>query len=85
MRRVRTLNVSHYKWHVRGMLAGEPIDKKYVSMQAFLREHGGDKSPLNLDRHKVSRFRTNQTHPMWQLTVKAIKEKRQCRTVYLDC
>jgi len=85
MRRARTLNASHYKWHIHGTLAGVHINRKYLSMREFLEEYGGDKSPLNLNRHKVARLRTTmQKNPMWKLVVLPIKEKRNRQTVYFD-
>jgi hypothetical protein len=80
----RSANASHYKWHVSGVLDGIPIDKRYLSIQAFLDEYGGEKTALQLNRHKVKRFRTSQEHPLWQLVLTPIKEKRTCRTVYFS-
>jgi hypothetical protein len=52
-------NCSTYKWHVTGELAGNQIDKKYCSINIFIEEFGGDKTPLNLDKSKVTRLRKN--------------------------
>ena len=78
----RSTNASHYKWHASGELDGVQIDKRYVSIQSFLDEYGGPRTALQLNRHKIKRFRTTQKHPLWQLVLTPIKEKRACRTVY---
>jgi len=50
-------NCTTYKWHVTGEIAGNPIDKKYCSINIFLDEWGGDATVMNLDKSKVHRLR----------------------------
>lgn len=80
----RTANSTHYKWRITGTLNNQPVDKRYLSIQDFLNEFGGDKTPLHLNRHKIKRFRTKQKNPLWDLEVIPIKEKRMKHVVYLD-
>ena len=80
----RSPNVSHYKWRVVGTLDGSAIDKRYLSMQSFLDEYGGEKTVLNLNRHKVKRLRESQADTRWQLKMTQIKESRLVKRVYFD-
>ncbi len=58
-------NCSTYRWHVIGNIAGQQIDKKYCSINIFLEEFGGEKTPMNLDKSKVLRLKRK-----WQNGVK---------------
>ena len=81
----RTANSSHYKWRISGTLNGEALNRRYLSIKAFLDEYGGDRTPLQLDRHKMKRFRYQQQRdPRWSLQVIAIKEPRKKTVVYVD-
>ncbi len=59
-------NCSTYRWHVKGQIAGEEIDKKFCSINTFLDEWGGDATPMNLDKSKVLRLKRK-----WQNGVKS--------------
>ena len=50
-------NCSTYKWHVIGEIAGQTIDKKYCSINIFVDEFGGEKTPMNLNKSKVLRLK----------------------------
>ena len=80
----RSQNISHYKWRVIGTLDGIAIDKRYLSWHSFLNEYGGDKTALQLNRHKVKRLRGSQTDARWQLKITPIKESRLVKRVYFD-
>ena len=80
----RTENVSHFKWHVSGTLCDTPIEKKYLSLNQFLDEWGGDKTCMKLNRQKVNRLRINSYCPEWNLEITQIKEQRKSATVYYD-
>jgi len=53
----RGYNCSTYRLHVYGTLCGQPVDKKYCSTNEFLREFGGDKTPMELNKFKLHRLR----------------------------
>ncbi len=53
----RGYNSSQHRLHIHGELCQQPIDKKYCSLNEFIREYGGDKTPLNLYKTKVQRLR----------------------------
>ena len=57
MKTTGTYDYKHYKLHVTGTLAGTEINKKYSSLNQFIREFGGVKTPLNLNKYKVIRLR----------------------------
>jgi hypothetical protein len=76
-RKPRSVNCSHFKWHVIGTICGEPIDKKYCSLFDFLAEYGGDKTPLNLTRGKIARLRNN-----WEGQTKTVNNS--VNTAYND-
>ena len=80
----RSQNISHYKWRVIGTLDGIAIDKRYLSLHSFLDEYGGDKTTLQLNRHKVKRLRESQTDARWLLQMVPIKESRLAKRVYFD-
>jgi hypothetical protein len=80
----RSQNVSHYKWRVLGTLDGNAVDKRYLSIQNFLDEYGGQKTALNLNRHKIKRLRKSQADARWQLAITPIKESRLVKRVYFD-
>jgi hypothetical protein len=80
----RSQNVSHYKWRVLGTLDGHAVDKRYLSIQHFLDEYGGQKTALNLNRHKIKRLREGQADARWQLKITPIKESRLVKRVYFD-
>ena len=88
-RAARTENKFSYKYHVTGTINDVPIDKKYCSYSGFLQEYGGEKTPLNLDRWKLSRLihkpitkesknkETQLMKKLWKLTFKPISEPRE--------
>lgn len=80
----RSTNKTHYKWDIFGTLDNRTINKKYLSIGDFLEEYGGNKTSLRLDRYKVKRFRDGQKNELWQLDIRAIKEKRKRHTTYFD-
>jgi len=53
----RGYNCTTYRLHVHGVLCGENIDKKYCSLNEFIRDYGGDKTTMNLNKYKVLRLR----------------------------
>lgn len=53
----RGFNCSSYRLHVYGTLCGKTIDKKYCSLNEFIREYEGDKTPMNLNKFKVIRLK----------------------------
>jgi hypothetical protein len=55
-----------------------------LSLHSFLDEYGGDKTALQLNRHKVKRLRGSQTDARWQLKITPIKESRLVKRVYFD-
>ncbi len=85
-------NCAKYKWHIKGQLNGQNIDKKYCSINIFVDEYGGDKTPLNLNKSKVLRLKQKwdngkkvigkhhqsdeQYEKMWNLSFTPINEKR---------
>ena len=80
----RTANTTHYKWQITGALCGMPVDKRYLSLNHFLAEYGGDKTPLKLNREKVNRLRNHMPCAEWGLTITPIRVKRTATVVYLD-
>ena len=85
----RTNNCTHFKWHVEGQLYGNTISKKYFTLQTFLSEWGGDKTPLKLTRTKLLYIRGGRhvaPLPEFGLTFTPIKEARRRKTVtvYFD-
>ena len=52
----RGYNSTTYKYHVHGTLCGEDVDKKYCSLNEFIRQYGGEQTVLNLNKSKVQRL-----------------------------
>lgn len=85
----RRKSYTHLKWHVTGTLCGEPVSKKYLSLQTFLDEYGADNTVLNLNRSKLQRLRSG--HLMkppaeWDIVFHPIREERRVKhiDVYFD-
>lgn len=92
-RQANAKNCSTYKWHIKGELNGETINKKYCSINIFVDDYGGDKTPLNLNKSKVLRLKQKwdngkkvlgkqhqsdeQYSKMWNLSFTPINEKRK--------
>jgi hypothetical protein len=80
----RTTNQTHYKWNITGNLCGVPVDSKYLLLNTFLEEFGGDKTTLKLNRQKVNRLRSGWPCAGWDLAVTPIRQKRIAQVVYFD-
>ena len=61
-----------------------PVDTHYLSLNHFLIEYGGDKTPLQLNRQKVNRLRNDMPCADWDLQLTPIRKKRTAAVVYLD-
>ena len=82
----RSNNKFRFRYHVTGTLNEQVVDKKYCSYTGFLNDYGGDATPLNIDRHKLSRILKQSTtannkcnqlvNSMWKLDFKRIDEQR---------
>ena len=80
----RSTNQTHYKWTITGTLCGIPINTHYLSLNHFLTEYGGDKTPLKLNRQKICRLRNDVPCAGWDLQVTPIRQKRTATVVYMD-
>lgn len=73
-------NRTNYRYHIHGTIGDVAVDCKCTSLNEFLQEWGGDKTPMRLHRRKLHRLLSGYYKPnskvaaMWNVTVDNIKE-----------
>lgn len=73
-------NRKNYRYHFHGTIGDVAINCKCTSLNEFLEEYGGDKTPMRLYRRKLYRLLSGYYKPnskvtaLWNVTVDNIKE-----------
>jgi hypothetical protein len=73
-------NRTTYRYHCHGTIGNAVVDCKCTSLNEFLEEWGGDKTPLGLYRRKLHRLLSGYYKPnskvaaLWKVTVDKIDE-----------